>query len=124
MIDAAREHGAEFWLIQIGNEIEEDPREAERQSFLSLNRLADLGYASERYAAFAQRNGVHYLYLAPAMREYSAKTGIPLRGFFNTRPYEGHWNEAGNAAAAEIIATEFLQNSHLFVKPRPEASAK
>ena len=124
MIDTAREHGAEFWLVQIGNEIEEDPRDAERERFLSLNRLADLGYASERYAAFAAHNGVHYLYLAPAMREYSEKTGIPLRGFFNTRPYEGHWNEAGNAAAAEIIETEFLQKSRLFAKPKPEASAK
>jgi len=114
MIDAAREHGAEFWLIQIGNDIEEDPRDAEREHFLRINGLTNFGYASERYAAFAARHGAPYFYLAPAMREYSAKHGVPLRGFFNTRPYEGHWNEAGNAAAAETIENEFLQRSRVF----------
>jgi hypothetical protein len=124
MIDAAREHGAEVWFVQIGNEIEEDPRDAERERFLKLNRLVDLGYTSKRYAAFAADHGAHYLYLAPEMREYSAKTGIPLRGFFNTRPYEGHWNEAGNAAAAQIIGNELLQRSRVFAQPEPEALAK
>ena len=111
MVDAAHEHGAEFWLIQIGNDIEEDPRESEREHFLRINGLTDFDYASKRYAAFAAQHGVPYVYLAPAMREYSAKLGLPLRGFFNTRPYEGHWNEAGNAAAAETIEREFLQRS-------------
>jgi hypothetical protein len=124
MIDVTRAHGAEFWLVQIGNEIEEDPRDAERQKFLERNHLEDLGYASRRYAAFAAQHGVYYLYLAPAMREYSENTGIPLRGFFNTRPYEGHWNEAGNATAAEIISTEFLKRSRVFAESGAEANAK
>jgi hypothetical protein len=114
--DSVREHGAEFWLIQIGNGIEEDPREAEREDFLRLNGLVSFDYASERYAAFAAQYGIQYLYLAPAMREYSARSDTPLRGFFNTRPFEGHWNEAGNAAAGEIVASELLQRSPVLLK--------
>jgi len=124
MVASAREHGAEFWLIQIGNDIEEDPRDAEREQFLRINALNDFKYASERYAAFAARNGVSFLYLAPPMRDYSARTGAPLRGFFNTKPYEGHWNEAGNFAAASVIAKELLRSSQIFASLKPDSNGE
>jgi hypothetical protein len=117
MIDAARAHGAEFWLIQIGNDIEEDPRDAERQAFLRVNELTDFGYAAERYRAFAARHGVFYVNLTPPMLEYAQKTRVPLRGFFNSRPYKGHWNEAGNDVAASIIETEMLRSSRVLRNP-------
>lgn len=116
MIDAAQDHGAEFWLIQIGNDIEEDSRDIEREKFLSVNKLNDFSYASKRYEAFTKQHGAHYLYLAPPMREYSARTGLPLRGFFNTKPYAGHWNKEGNEAAAKTIQSELLRNSRFFTR--------
>jgi hypothetical protein len=118
MIVAAREHNAEFWLIQIGNDIEEDPRDSEREEFLRVNELTDFRYASERYAEFAARHRIFYIDLAPPMREYAQRTGEPLRGFFNSRPYKGHWNEAGNAVAARIIETELLSKSHVLAHER------
>jgi hypothetical protein len=111
MIEDAHRHGAEFWLIRIGSEIEEHPSAEERERFLVANGLSGFGYASGRYAALAARHGANYLDLASGMRQRSIDGGRPLRGFFNTEPYTGHWNEAGHAAAAEIIEGELLAKS-------------
>ncbi len=114
MIAEARKHGVEFWLIQIGSDIDEDPREAKREQFLQINHLASFDYATQRYADFAARQGVYFLDLGKPMREYSTVTHTSLRGFFNTIPYKGHWNESGNAAAANIVRRELLQRSRVF----------
>jgi len=111
MIDSAREHNAEFWLVQLGNDIEEDARDSVREEFLRVNQLQDFRYAAERYRAFAASHRIFYVDLAPPMLEHSRRTGKPLRGFFNSRPYKGHWNEAGNAEAASIIGGELLKKS-------------
>ena len=111
MIEDAHRHGAEFWLIRIGSEIEEHPSAEVRERFLAANGLSGFTYASGRYAALAARHGANYLDLASGMRQRSIDGGQPLRGFFNTEPYKGHWNEAGHAAAAEIIERELLEKS-------------
>jgi hypothetical protein len=119
MIESARQHDTEFWIIQIGHEIEEDPRDSKRKRFLDINHLTDFSYATNRYAEFANSHGVNFLYLSPAMLQYSKEhDNAPLRGFSNTNLYKGHWNVSGNIVAAEIIQKQLLSQSALFKKQK------
>jgi hypothetical protein len=121
MIASAKEHGAEFWLIQIGGDIEEDYRDSERDTFIRANKLSGFNYASKRYAGFAAKHGVSYLNLSPAMRDYAASAQLPLRGFFNTQPFKGHWNQDGSEAAAKIIGNELLRSSRFLASQSHKA---
>lgn len=111
MILAARQHNTEVWLVHIGNEIEEDPRDDKVEQFLKANHLSDFRYASKRYAAFADREGVHYLYLPERLQPYARENQVFLHGFFNTQPNRGHWNEQGNTLAAKTIQESLLAES-------------
>jgi hypothetical protein len=42
--------------------------------------------------------------LAPELQKRAEAGGVYYHGFSNTKPGFGHWNEAGHAAAAELIA--------------------
>ncbi len=108
---SAKSHHAELWLIQIGHEIEEDPRDSERENFLKVNELSNFSYASQRYAEFANQHDVHFLYVSPHMLQYAKQHNLSLRGFPHTKPYSGHWNIAGNASAAEVIQKALLEES-------------
>ena len=49
------------------------------------------------------RNGVGFLDMTDRFRKYYRKTGRFPRGFANSRPSEGHFNEAGQYLIAEAI---------------------
>jgi hypothetical protein len=34
-----------------------------------------------------------------------------MRGFFNTKPYFGHYNQTGNAMVAELLGDDLIRNS-------------
>jgi hypothetical protein len=111
MAQEAREHGAEFWISAVGNEIEEDPDPRDRNNFLQKNQIAGFDYSESRLQSMAEKRGIGFIALEPALLRYSEQHQISLRGFFNTAPNRGHWNEAGNAAAAGILANDLAAHS-------------
>jgi hypothetical protein len=111
IVESAARNNAELWLIQIGHEIEVDPRDSVRETFLKVNELTNFKYAEQRYAEFARRHNTHFLPISPQMLQYAKDHNQPLHGFSNTKPYSGHWNIAGNAAAAKIIHNAMVKES-------------
>jgi len=64
---------------------------------------------------FARENGVRFLKLMPAFRDYHLKTGLYLHGFGGPSE-DGHWNQAGHRLAAEV-ASQFLKDHQLVPFP-------
>lgn len=107
----AQVHGAEFWLSAVGPEIEENPSVDERNRFLAREGIPELNYAENRLQSRAQLLGISFISLEREMLNYAESNHISLRGFFNTRPNYGHWNEDGNSAAANFLAQGLLSGS-------------
>lgn len=116
MIEDTRRHGREFWLVQIGGAIEEEPDESLRNAFLKANSLENFDYATDRYRELARSEGIGFVALAPGMRQYSESHDVRLRGFFNTPTHAGHWNEHGNAVAARLIEQRLSTGSAAFAR--------
>src|ERR1700722_2012126 len=110
MAQDARTHGTEFWLSAIGPEIEDNPSKLERTKFLRAHGIENFDYAENRLRAIAAAHGIKFISLEGPLTEYAERNHISIRGFFNTRPNYGHWNETGNAAAAMIVADSLLQS--------------
>ena len=107
----ARQHGAELWLASIGHPLQENPNAAERTAYLESHGYRITAYSEERFGALARREGVPYLDMSPRLLAFAERNHVSVRGFFNTGPNQGHWNEVGNAAAADIVASELLEYS-------------
>lgn len=109
MAESAREHGADLWVSAIGPEIEENPNSTDRANFLRAQGITSFDYSEKRLQSLAAARGIKFISLESRLVEYAERNHLSLRGFFNTRPNYGHWNESGNAAAAAIVAESLLQ---------------
>jgi hypothetical protein len=117
----ARQHGAELWLGSIGAEVQENPDVTERIAYLKGHGYGAVGYSEERFAALARQEGIPYLGMSPRMLAYAERNNVSVRGFFNTQPNRGHWNEVGNAAAAGIVFGELFEHSAVIRSLRAES---
>lgn len=121
----ARDHDAEFWLSVIGPEIEDNPNTVERTKFLRAQQIASFDYSEKRLQAIAAAHDIKFISLESRLSEYAERSHVSLRGFFNTRPNYGHWNENGNAAAAAIVAESLLHGSNAITQTmRPMLAAQ
>jgi len=111
MAKDSRVHGAEFWISIVGHEIEETRDPQKRLEFLTANHLSDFHYSESRLQLFATTHRIGFIPLENELLEYSQQHEISTRGFFNTAPDRGHWNETGHAAAAGVFADALLRNS-------------
>jgi hypothetical protein len=59
----------------------------------------DTDLVDRRLAEICERNQISLTTMQPALRELQAETGEPLHW-----PLDGHWNRAGNEAAAKLMA--------------------
>lgn len=109
MAEDARVHGAHFWLSAIGPEIEDNPNEVEKVKFLRAHGIDNFDYAETRLRSIAAAHGAKFIPLEEPLAEYAERNQVSIRGFFNTRPNYGHWNETGNAAAAMIVANSLMR---------------
>lgn len=116
--DETRHHEAELWLASIGTEVQENPNTPERLAYLESHGYQAVGYSEERFAALAKREGIPFLDMSPRMLDYSERNQVSVRGFFNTPPNSGHWNEVGNAAAAGILLHELFERSAVIQNAR------
>lgn len=99
-----QQHGARFLLVALSNpeQVHPDPRVTEQ--FARALGVKDLTYPDTRLRAFAEREGLDALFLAPLMHEAAQRTGVYFHGFPNTARGAGHWNEDGHAFAGRAIA--------------------
>jgi hypothetical protein len=111
MIEDAHSHGAEFWLATIGTDIEDNANPAERAPFLKSHNYEGMTYAEDRFQAFANREDILFITMEPRLLDFAERNHLALRGFFNTQPNRGHWNEHGNDAAARIVTDELIARS-------------
>jgi hypothetical protein len=109
--DEVKRNGAEFWISTIGIDMEDNPSPDERLAFLRSHKIADFGYSHRRIRDFAEAHHIAYISLEPRVVEYGERNHLSLRGFFNTSPNEGHWNEYGNLAACEVVAKDLTDKS-------------
>jgi len=111
MVKDTGAHHAEFWISAVGPPIEENPNLSEREAFLKHQEVSEFSYTEERFRSFAAAHGMNYIALEPALADFVAKNRTSLRGFFNTAPNYGHWNEAGHAVAGSVLAESLLHSS-------------
>jgi hypothetical protein len=111
MADDAKRHGAEFWLSSIGLDIEDNPSPEDRLAFLISHQIKDFSYSHLRFEVFAEAHDLAYIPLEPRVVDYGERNQVALRGFFNSPPNEGHWNEIGNLAVAEVVADHLTRRS-------------
>jgi hypothetical protein len=113
---AAERHGAELWILPIGLAKQDNPNASFRENYLKTTGAQSFSYYLDRISEMAKSNGIQSIGLEPALASYAITNNICLHGFLWTKPCEGHWNEAGNQAAAQIIAAQLLKESRLFAQ--------
>ena len=104
MRDDAAAQSAAFWIVTLSNAIQVHPKLAVRRRFREALGADTLFYPDDRIRAFAEREGIPAVVLAPRLRAYAVANGAFLPGFGNTSYGYGHWNRTGHAVAGALIA--------------------
>jgi len=99
-----QQHGARFMLVTISTPASVYPDPRMRARYEKSLGVSSLFYPEERLERLGGKNGFEVLALAPEMQKRADATHVYYHGFPNTKPGFGHWNEAGHAAAADLIA--------------------
>jgi len=97
-------HDARFLLVVLSTPGTVYPDAGLRARYGARLGVKSLFYPEERLQRLGERAGFEVLALAPEMQRRVDGSGVYLHGFDNTKPGFGHWNEAGHAMAAELIA--------------------
>lgn len=102
--EETRAHGARFLLTVLSTPGTVYPNAQMRTRYAESLGVKSLFYPEERLQRLGGEHGFDVLALAPAMQRTADEMHVFLHGFPNTRPGFGHWNDAGHALAAELIA--------------------
>lgn len=89
------------------------PDTALRKRYARTLGVEDLFYPERRILRLATAHGFDAIALGPEMQRYADASRTYLHGFANSTIGFGHWNEAGHALAATLIAR------HLCAANRP-----
>lgn len=98
------EHGARFLLVTLSTPVSVYPNAAMRARYEKSLGVKSLFYPEERLQRLGEQAHFEVMPLAPEMQKRAEAGGVYYHGFSNTKAGFGHWNEAGHAAAAELIA--------------------
>lgn len=104
MKDVTKASGARFAMTTLSIPVQVYPDPAKRQTFMESQKIVDLFYPDRRLAAFGARESIPAFTLAAAMQEAADRDKIYFHGFENRVMGDGHYNPAGHAKAAELIA--------------------
>src|SRR3954463_8195536 len=99
-----RQHGARFLFVMVSTPASVYPDPDMRSRYAKTLGVSSLFYPEERLQRLGEKSGFEVFALAPELQKRSDSTRAYFHGFSNTKPGFGHWNEAGHAAAAELIA--------------------
>lgn len=111
MRELAARNGAGMLLVTVPYAVQVHPERAVRESLQAKLGVPDLFYPDRRLAAFAGRQGIAVLTLAPEMLKLAEAKRVALHGFENAQPGFGHWNEQGHAVAAALIARKLCDEN-------------
>jgi hypothetical protein len=101
-----KSHGARFVLAILSTPGSVFPDAQLRARYAASLGVKSLFYPEERLEALGRQDGFEVVALAPAMQKVADEKHEFLHGFPNTKPGFGHWNEAGHALAADLIARD------------------
>ena len=96
--------GAQFLLAVLSMPSAVYPDPALRTHYAQARGIDDLLYPETHLLRLAQSQGIDAVGLGAPMQRHADATGAFLHGFPNTKPGFGHWNQAGHALAASLIA--------------------
>ena len=102
--DETRAHGARFVLALLSTPGSVYPDAQLRARYAQSLGVSSLFYPEERLGHLGEQHGFEVVALAPKMQQIADAKHVFLHGFPNTKPGFGHWNEAGHALGAELIA--------------------
>ena len=100
--------GARFVLVTTSIDYQVDPEPEKREALLQREEIEDLFYAEKRLRALGEEHGFPVITTAEAMQSEAEASGTYFHGFENFAVGKGHWNLAGHAFAAELLADELL----------------
>jgi hypothetical protein len=106
----AADGGADFLLTTLSVGIQVSPDKDKREAFAAKLGVPDLFYPERRLRELGASAGIHVVTLAPELQAYADEHKVYLHGFKNTAMGSGHWNEAGHAQGAEILARNLCQS--------------
>jgi hypothetical protein len=102
--EETRARGARFVLAVLSTPGSVYPNAEMRARYAKTLGVDSLFYPEERLQRIGAASGFEVLALAPEMQKRADAHRVYFHGFPNTRAGFGHWNEAGHATAAELIA--------------------
>ena len=100
---------AEFAVVIVSIGIQVHPDKAAREAFARRLGVKDLSYPERRLMQFGERTNTPVISLVPELQRHAERSHVYLHGFTNTSLGSGHWNEAGHAAAADIIGARLCR---------------
>jgi hypothetical protein len=101
--DEVSAHKASFWMITLSNGPQVIPNANLREQFMKRVGSTDLLYPDLRLKAFAEREHIQAIILAPDLQVYAQQQNVFLHGFEGNLG-NGHWNATGHRVAGELIA--------------------
>lgn len=104
--EETKSRGARFVLAILSTPGTVYPNPQMRARYAASLGVESLFYPEQRLQALGAKDGFEVVALAPAMQHAADEKHVFLHGFPNTKPGFGHWNEAGHALAAELIARD------------------
>jgi hypothetical protein len=104
MHEEVRARGAHFVLTVLSAPAAVYPDPALRKRYADFLRVDDLFYPEARLERLGQQQGFEVVVLGREMQRYADFTGEFLHGFPNGKLGFGHWNPAGHALGALLIA--------------------
>jgi hypothetical protein len=125
MHEEARARGARFAVAVLSSAGTVYPDPALRKRYAEVLGVDDLLYPERRLRALGARHGIEVVELGSELQRVADRSGAFLHGFSNSRLGFGHWNQAGHACGAELIARRWCTNARRVTSaPEPAGCPK